>query len=168
MNSIFKAFGVVSLLVCGLANAAPTPTVIELGVIDNTLTTLERFQTGEFIDIFNFQVTGGGFAFAVALGTLGVPDFSFGVNLGAGVLYDAAFNVLVQDLDGSDGLELFSTLNTAGTYRFAVLGNTLVSGGTYFVGILPVVQSIPEPASALLALSALAGLALLKRGQTTA
>lgn len=168
MNPVSKAIGGVALAVCGFAQAAPVPVFTELGVIDNALTALELFRTGEFLDIFNFQVTGGGFAFGAAVGTLGVPNDNYGVNLGAGVLYDAAYNVLAQDLDGSDGLGVVAVLNTAGTYRFAVLGNTLVSGGIYYAGVLPLVQSVPEPGTLLLGLGGLAGLLASRRKQAVA
>lgn len=156
MTRISKTLGALAVVTYGLAQASPVPAIAELGVIGNTPISLELFRSGEFVDIFNFEATGGGFGLGAAVGTLGFPDFTYGVNLGAGVLYDAAFTVLAQDLVGSDGLSVGAVLDTAGTYRFAVLGNTLPSGGTYFVGILPVVQAVPEPTAQLLALGAVA------------
>ena len=161
MKRILQVLGAMALAVGGTALADPAPVFTELGTIDNTLATQELFRSGDFTDIFNFQVTGPGASFAAAVGSQGAPDPTFGVNVVSVALFDEAFNTLATDTDGSDGFSVLGTLASPGTYRFAVLGNTLPSGGLYYAGVLPAVTipAVPEPGSLLLGVGGLAVLA---------
>ena len=165
MKSIKQFLGVLALAFGGAVFAEPAPVFTELGIIDNTLTTRELFRTGEFTDVFNFQVTGAGTSFAAAVGSAGAPGPTNGVSVLSVALFDEAFNTLAADTDGSDGFSVFGTLNTAGTYRFGVLGNTLSSGGIYFIGVLPVTNTlaVPEPSSLLLLVGGLAGMVVWRK-----
>lgn len=142
-----------------------------LGDLSNTSITFPVFtpDTGDYLDIFEFSVSGpgGGFGGAANLG-FDDPIFS-GVetnfDIAAIALFDSVFAELASDSDGSDGFSLFSVLPTAGVYRFAVLGEANGTiNGAYNGFIQTAVEStVAEPETAALMLLGLTGLVVSSR-----
>ena len=154
-------------LALGIALPASALTVrnFDLGDLSNTSITFPVFtaDTGDYLDIFEFSVSGPGGGFGGA-GNLVFDDPLFsGVetnfDIAAIALFDSLFATLASDTDGSDGFSLFSVLPSAGVYRLAVLGeaNGTINGAYNGFIQTAVERTVPEPETAALALMALVG-----------
>jgi hypothetical protein len=107
-----------------------------LGSADNQTFLIAAAHSGTFIDAYQFDVSGGGFAGGALFGTVG------NVAIEGVFFFDALDNVIGFDINGSDGFFATAMLAKAGTYRFAVFGGG--AAGSYD-GVLQTIIPVPVP-----------------------
>ena len=154
-------------LALGFALPASALTVrnFDLGDLSNTSITFPVFttDTGDYLDIFEFSVSGPGAGFGGAANLVFDDPLFSGVetnfDIASIALFDSLFATIASDTDGSDGFSFFSVLPTAGVYRFAVLGEASGTINGAYNGFIQtaVERTVSEPETAALAMLGLGG-----------
>lgn len=137
-----------------------------LGDLTNTSLTFPVFTPGQgdFLDIFDFSISGAGAGFGGAANIVfDDPNFdgiesNFNI---AAISMMAGATTLASDSDGSDGFSLFAAFPGAGTYQFAVLGQADGTVNGAYTGFVQtqIAPAVPEPATYALMLFGLGGIA---------
>jgi hypothetical protein len=137
-----------------------------LGDLSNASLTFPMFTPGpgDFLDIFEFSISGAGAGFGGAANIVfDDPNFE-GVesnfNIAAISMMSGA-TTLASDTDGSDGFSLFAVFPGAGVYQFAVLGQADGTVNGAYTGFVQtqIAPAVPEPETYALTLLGLGAVA---------
>jgi hypothetical protein len=152
----------------GHAAGQGTFPVGNIGSLENTYAFIYGWHAGDpgaFADVFSFQVSRAG---ATAGLIIPLPDANIPPADLAGIdalaLLDSNYQFLAVSTDPLTNFFVQAWMPGAGTYELAVFGTGSPGNGFYFGAVATQLVPVPEPATGLLLLAGLVGIAAGSRG----